>query len=279
MTTPARDRIGPEQVLSALGIPKEGRVYDLGTDLAMGMPAGPAETFGGFRLTPYRTPRCLVDPEHRGHDFSMELICGSPHLGSHIDAFSHIQSGGLIFGDVPVREAFDDFGWKQHGIETVPPLLTRGLLLDVPRQLGLERLPDGFEIRADHLQECLEADELALAVGDVVLVRTGKMLDYGGDGERYFAAAPGVGVEAAVWLCERGMAALGTDTSATEPVPLADPERTTHRELLVERGVHLLEILNLERLAADRVSEFLFVCLPLRIVGGTGSWVRPVAVV
>lgn len=275
---PARDRIGAEEVLAALASVSRGRVYDLGTELSADMPHGPRDTFAAFRLTPYRTPRCLCDPGYAGHDFSMELIMGAPHLGSHIDGFAHIQENGRIFGNVAAIDAFDDFGWKQHGMETVPPIVTRGVLIDVPRSLGLEKLPDDFEIEPAHIDQCLDAQGIEVRVGDVVLVRTGKMLDYHNNPTSYFVAHAGVGVEAALALYEKGMAVLGTDTTATEPFPLRDEQHTTHRAMLVQRGVHLLEILDLEELSADRVYTFLFVCLPLKIVGATGSWVRPIAV-
>lgn len=275
---PARDRIGVEQRMAALGSVTNGHVYDLGTELSAEMPHGPRETFAPFRLTPYRTPRCLTDPAYPGHDFSMDLIMGAPHLGSHIDGFAHIQENGRIFGGIAAAEAFDDFGWKQHGMETVPPIVGRGVLLDVPRSLGMEKLPDDFEILPEHLDRCLAEQGSELHWGDVVLVRTGKMLDYKDDPESYFVAHAGVGLEAALALYERGMSVLGTDTTATEPFPLRDEQHTTHRAMLVRRGVHLLEILDLEALAHDRAYSFLFICLPLKIVGATGSWVRPVAI-
>jgi kynurenine formamidase len=278
--TAARERIGPAEVLAGLAAARTGRVFDLGTDYAHDMPLGPLETFGGFRLTPYRIPKCIADPEHApAFDFSMEVVMGSQHQGSHFDAPAHIASRGEHFGGVRVTESYDDFGWKQNGIETAPPIVARGILLDVPRSHGLERLPDGFEITSEQLEGCLAEQGTEVRRGDVVLVRTGKFLDYHGDGRLFFDAQPGVGPDAAVWLYERGMAVLGTDTSATEVVPFPDLERTTHVEMLVRRGVYLVEILNLEELAAARAYEFLFVCLPLRFRGGTGSWVRPVAIV
>jgi kynurenine formamidase len=91
-------------------------------------------------------------------------------------------------------------------------------------------------------------------------------------------AHAGISREGALWLYEQGMCALGTDTTATEPCPLADLERTRHVAMLVDRGVPLLEILDLDGLAAERVFELLFVCTPLKFVGATGSWVRPIAI-
>jgi kynurenine formamidase len=277
--SPARNRIGPSQVRSAFGLVRTGEVYDLGTELSRRMPVGSPDIFSGFQMTPYRTPRRLVDAEHAGFDFATEVISGSLHLGTHIDGFAHIQSDGLLFGEVPVEAAYDDFGWREHGMETVPPLIGRGVLLDLPQAKGLDRLPDGYEITPDDVQECCAAQETELRQGDAVLVRTGKFLDYHWQPEHYFSPSPGVTRDAAVYLYELGMALLGSDTSTTEPFPLVDTERTTHAAMLVERGVHLVEIMNLEQLADDAVYEFLLICLPLKIVGASGSWVRPVAVV
>lgn len=273
-------RIGPEQLLAGLALPVQGKVFDLGTELATGMPVGPIDSFGGFRITPYRTPQCLAHPDEApGFDFSMDLIQGSPHVGSHFDAPAHIQSFGKVFGGYRAADVYADFGWRKNGIDTVPPVITRGVLLDIPALLGVPRLPDLFEITVDHVRRCLDSKQLEIRRGDAVLVRTGKMADYSGDGSVYFVAGPGVGVEAALWLFDQGMAILGSDTSATEPFPFPDPDRTVHRAMLVERGVYLVEILRLDELAKTDAQEFLFVCVPLKFRGGTGSWVRPVAVI
>jgi kynurenine formamidase len=130
------------------------------------------------------------------------------------------------------------------------------------------------------LEATLATQGTELRRGDSVLVRTGwYAAHYKTDERAYFASQPGVGPDAALWLYDHGMALLGTDTSGTEVIPMPNLERTTHGLLLVERGVHLIEIMDLEAIAADRVYEFLFVCLPLRIKGATGSWVRPIAIV
>jgi len=88
-----------------------------------------------------------------------------------------------------------------------------------------------------------------------------------------------VGRTAALWLYERGMSVLGTDTTGTEPLPFDDPAVTTHGAMLVEKGVHLIENLYLEDVAQDAAREGLFIALPLKITGATGSWIRPILVV
>jgi kynurenine formamidase len=266
-------------VLAAIENVREGRVFDLGTELRSDMPTADRTTLLPFRLSQYRTPRCLREPVPTpGFDFSMDVVEGSPHQGTHIDAFVHVQASGRIYGGLDVRDVFDDFGWRQHGVETIEPIVTSGRLLDVARQLRIDPLPDGFEITPDHIEHCLSGSPLRK--GDAVLIRTGKFtVDYKGDGSDYFSSAPGVGTEAAIWLHDRGMSVLGTDTSATEPTPLRDAAHTVHRAMLVERGVHLIEIMNLDELAASGATSFMLICLPLKIRGATGSWVRPIAII
>jgi kynurenine formamidase len=262
------DRIGSTELLAALASVRHGRVYELGTEFGRDMPQAAPDTFYGFRLTQYRTPRSLTSRESPGFDFSMEVLTGSPHLGTHVDGLAHIQSHGRTYGGHDVRDVYGDFGWKENGMEHSRPIIGRGVLLDVAAAKGLDHLPDLYAVTPKDLEDALAFQGTELRPGDIVLVRTG-----------WFAAFYRTDVEAALWLYERGMAVLGTDTSGTEVMPMPDPERSTHVAMIVERGVHLVEIMDLEGIARDRVFEFLFIGLPLRITGGTGSWTRPVAVV
>jgi kynurenine formamidase len=274
------DRIGPEELRAALASVSSGMVYELGTVFGDEMPQGPRESFFGFRVNQYHTPRGLTSRESPPFDFSMEVITASPHVGTHIDGLAHIQSHGHTHGGHDVRDVFGDHGWRLNGMETSKPIVGRGVLLDVAANKGLASLPDRYEITVADIQSCLEASRLRIRRGDVVLVRTGWFAaNYVSNPDAYFASQPGVGPDAAIWLYDQGMSVLGTDTSGTEVIPMPDPEHTTHKELLIERGVHVIEIMDLEAVARDRIHEFLFVCLPLRIVGGTGSWLRPVAIV
>lgn len=267
-------------LIEALRLPTRGQIYELGTLFGTAMPQGPRESFGGFRLSPYRTPKCLSTSESPGFDFSMEVITGSPHLGTHFDGLAHIQSHGRVHGGHEARAVFHDFGWLANGMEHAPAVIARGILLDMPAALACDCLPERYEITAADVEQALGSQGTELRTGDVVLARTGWFAKhYEQNPDAYFASEPGVGRDAALWLHERGMAVLGSDTSGTEVTPMPDLERTTHVAMLVERGVHLIEILDLEAIARDRVYEFLFIALPMRITGGTGSWLRPVAVV
>ena len=274
------DRVGAEEMLTALSIARQGRVYELGTEFGRDMPQGPADSFYGFRVTQYRTPKSLTSSEDPGFDFSMEVIAASPHVGTHVDGLAHIQCHGRTYGGHKVHDVYGDFGWKVNGMENSVPIITRGVLLDVAAAKGVQHLPDLYAVTPDDLRFTLDHQGTELKRGDAVLVRTGWFAaHYASDPDTYFRSQPGVGPDAALWLYEQGMAVLGTDTSGTEVIPMPDPERTTHGLMIVERGVHLIEIMDLESISSERAYEFLFLALPLRIKGGTGSWLRPVAVV
>jgi kynurenine formamidase len=274
------DRLGSAELLAALSSVRQGRIIELGTMFGRDMPQGSPDSFYGFRVAQYRLPKALTTRASPGFDFSMDVITASPHLGTHIDGLAHISCHGRMFGGHELRDVYGDFGWRVNGMEHARPIIGRGVLLDVAAAKGVEHLDDRYEITPADLELTLTAQATQLQPGDSVLVRTGWYAAwYAGDPDTYFRSQPGVGPDAALWLYERGMALLGTDTSGTEVIPMPDLERTTHGVMLVERGVHLIEIMDLEAVAAERAFEFLFVCLPLRIAGATGSWLRPVAVI
>ena len=273
--TRSLERIGPEQVLTAINMVRSGRVYDLGLDLNSSVPQGPPGEFDPF------TFRWVHKPEagREGlYQYAAESVGGTPHIGTHIDGLMHATSGTTMFGGCDFTEVVSPSGFTSDGIESVAPIVTRAVVLDIAARAG-DPLPDRYEVRIADIEGAAREQNVQFRSGDAVLVRTGKVRQYGVDNDAYQASQPGVGPDAAIWLFEHGMAILGTDTTGTEPLPFADPGRTTHQAMLVERGVHLIENLNLEELGRDKISEAMFVCLPLRITGASGSWVRPIAVV
>jgi kynurenine formamidase len=162
----------------------------------------------------------------------------------------------------------------------MPPILTRGVLIDVARAKGVEILPDSYGITVEDISGALSQQDTTLQTGDVVLIRTGQMAGWP-DRVRPAELEAGITLATARWLADREPVAVGSDSSAVEVAPsgVAGSPQPVHIHLISERGIYILEWIYLEELASARAYEFFFVCLPLKIRGATGSWVRPVAVV
>ena len=195
------------------------------------------------------------------------------HSGTHIDALSHQAEDMTLHGGVRIDSSVQtSAGFRKHGIETMAPLIARGVLLDVA---GSKRLPANHLISVDELQ----AAGAEIREGDVVLVRTGWGAAWN-EPEEYLTAA-GVSAEGSQWLADRKVRAVGADNMAFDTVESFDKKLGVslpgHLILLVRSGIPIIENLNLEELAAAGVHEFAFVCLPLKMRGVTGSPVRPLA--
>jgi kynurenine formamidase len=175
----------------------------------------------------------------------------------------------------------DAGGIREHSVDTIAPILRRGVLLDVAGHAKTDALPTDFSITPDHLAATAHAQKVEIHEGDVVLIRTGwarfwnNPAHYITGGAGAVPSGPGPELEGARWLSKHGVFAAGSDTVAFEKVPAAS--MPVHVHLLVESGIHIIEALNLEELARDHIYEFVFVAAPLKIRGGTGSPIRPLA--
>jgi kynurenine formamidase len=252
----------------------EGRIYDLGQPWYPGMPHHPLHPPFAFIMA-----RKHGDYLYEGGASSAnELFTFGAHTGTHIDAVGHISSDGILFGGLRAEDvqSYRD-GLKALSIEETEPVFARGVMLDVAGHKGVEVLEPAFPIDRSVIEEVMGRQGVEAGQGDVVLVRTG-WARYWDDPQRFqdHRGCPGVTLDGARLLCEKGVAMVGSDTMAFEVTPTATLE--VHVFLLVEKGIQIMEMLNLEELARDRVWEFLFVVIPLRIRGGTASPVRPVAV-
>jgi kynurenine formamidase len=244
------------------------RAYDLGQPYFPGMPHYPTHPPFLYSLTKKHGEILYGD----GSTSAADAIALGTHVGTHIDALSHFSCNGVCFGGREIEQSYEH-GMTQLGVDTVAPIIRRGVLLDIAGLLDLSALPADFEITPEHLMRAARSD---IKEGDVVLLRTG-WAQYFSDAKKYInnVQAPGPGLEAAHWLSARKIFAAGSDTVAFEKVP--NPSMPVHVHLLVESGIHLIEVLNLEQLAHDRVYEFLFVAAPMNIRGATGAPIRPLA--
>jgi kynurenine formamidase len=186
-----------------------------------------------------------------------------------------------MFGDVAVDGVETPTGFTRLGVETVPPLLRRGVLLDVAGWKGQAPLPRRYGITADELRGCADAQGVAVGRGDVLLVRTGFGAVWHDEAE--YLQAAGVAKSGTLWAAEQGVAAVGADNMSWDVPDERDPESGAtlfgHAYLLPEKGVYIIENLTLEELARDRRYAFAFVGIPLKFTGATGSPLRPLALV
>lgn len=260
--------------LDALAGPLD--IVELARPLENGMPCSPNHP--GFRMALLRRHGDSVRAD--GGSGANELIVTGGHVGTHIDALCHHATNGRLFGGLDAAEVSRGGRFNELGIDSVAPFFCRGVLLDVPRTRGLDRLEAGEAVTADDLAAA--AGGVGIRPGDVALVRTGWALRYG-EAETYVGrehGAPGVAVSGAEWLARTGVRATGADTIAYEQIrpAMGHSSMPVHDLLLRQHGIHIIEVLDLEELSARGAREFLFVALPLKITGGTGSPIRPVAV-
>jgi kynurenine formamidase len=267
----AAPRVTPE----LLRLVRTGKVYDLSFPIDASTPYGGTSSPFSVRL----------DHRHDGSPVggtfgeATEILTMSAHMGTHVDALCHVsekrQNRKLLYGDVAAAQVESEQGFDALGVERCPPIVARGLLLDVPGSMGVGVLPDSYGITADDLEACLRMTGLDIRAGDCPLIRTGFSRYRHSERSRYVTVGAGPTPEACVWLAERGVAITGSDTLSYERVPSA---HLGHMELIRRRGIPMMKQVNLEELAGDSVYEFLLVVLPLRLVGATASPVTPIAI-
>ena len=247
------------------------RVIDLAQPYYTGIPHHPAHAPFLYGLN--KKHGDYVNPG--GGSSASEAVALGTHVGTHIDALCHFTCNGKLFGGEEVAQVQTyAAGLERHTVDTIEPIFRRGVLLDIPKVTGLEVLPKDFVVTPEHMDAATAG--LAVEPGDVVLIRTG-WARYWDDPRQFISEvhSPGPKLEGARWLSERKVFAVGSDTAPFEFTP--SPEMNVHVHLLVESGIHIVECLNLEELAASGAKDFLFVAAPLKIRGGTGSPIRPTA--
>jgi kynurenine formamidase len=256
------------------------RVYDLAQPLEATTPVLPHHA--PFRMAMMRRHGDLRRRD--GSSGANELISLGGHAGTHIDALCHFSLDGAIHGDLDAAEACVGGRFSALGVETIEPIVSRGVLLDIPAALGMAALEPAHPITADDMEAACRAQGIDVRPGDAVLVRTGWPVGRFPDADAFLGwetGVPGPDVSAAEWLVERRVRVTGSDTAVYEQLVagIGLTHLPVHVILLFRHGVPIIEVMNLEEIAADRVWTFTFIAAPLRIVGATGSPMRPLALV
>lgn len=261
------------QITSALAA---GQVFELEHDRYIGAPIFSAH-WPGFIYTLHRRHEEIPGESRTSASGTITM---QEHSGTHIDALCHQAVEMEMFGGIRVDSSVQGpRGFSELGAETIPPILRRGILLDVATDRGVVVLAPGELVTAADLELALKATGVTTTPGDCLFVRTGNGAAYA-DPERYLSG-PGIGADGARWLAAQEPFLCGADNVALDVPSNVDPDLGTlpcHTVLIVENGIYIVENVNLEPLAAAGCHEFLFVCLPMKMNGVTGSPVRPIAI-
>jgi len=262
-----------------LSLTRGARLIELDHPLQKGMPVYP--THPPFHITLNNRHGDM----HRGCGMSSsnELIITSTHTATHIDALSHVSENGMLHGGVDAAKAQQGTElFKEHGVETIKPIFRRGVLLDIARTKNVDVLQPAEEITVADLETAAKNASAAINAGDIILLRTGWTRHWT-DSRKYLgldsAGTPGVAAPGAEWLAAKKPFAVGNDTAGFEQIVQTNITMDAHRILIAQHGIHIIENLDLEELSQCGRADFVFVTLPLRIKGATGSPLRPVALV
>ena len=271
----AANHMRPESVLRATRLIKTGEVIELGWVLSMDMP------FFGTRRFDVHLKR-TGGPMGTNKRYTNEelIITELGQVGTQFDMFSHQAIDGLLYNCAKIDDIATRNGFTKLGVDKIGMLFTRGVLVDVAALKGVDMLPQNYEITVSDLQSALAREGLTLEPGDAVLIHTGWGKLWGKDNAKYNSGCPGIGVAAAEWLAQQDVMLLGSDNFPVEIAPNPDKNLSlpVHQIALAINGIFLLENLKLDELVAKRAYEFAFIVQPLKIKGGTGSTVAPVAV-
>jgi kynurenine formamidase len=289
----AKDEIGsgnlmkPELALKAAKLIHTGEGFTLGFHLSAALPL-----IGARRFDLHMKRGTATDPGTRGENEEI-VITELGQVGTQLDAFAHQMYGGEYYNCITNHDmSFSDSGtndlsagarqgFPKLGVEKIPDIMTRGVLIDVAGLKNVDMLPGGYVITADDLQQALAKEKLKLETGDAVMINTGWGKLYTvKDKDKYLKSSPGIGIEAGEWLIQQNPMLVGTDTCCVEvrPYPGQKVNLPIHAMFLIVNGVYLVENLKLERLAAERAYETAYIMTPLKIEGGTGSTIAPIAV-
>jgi len=277
-TLGAINLLTPEKVLQAARLVKTGKTYPLGVETGPTSPAYPPRQYALTVLQPGDgTGSTMGANKATGNDDMLLLWMG---IGSQIDGLGHMGVEHRYYNGLHASDFVTPTGLSKLSIDKLPPIVTRGVLIDMAKHLGQPILPEGTAFNRQQIQAAASAQGVTIEQGDVVLFHTGWLNVADTDPVRFMAGEPGLGVDGARYLAELGVVAVGADSWALEVIPHEDASLVfpVHPELLAKHGVYILENMDTRALAADGVHEFLFVLGQPRFVGAVQAVINPVAI-
>ena len=266
----------PQVVLRGAKLIKTGEVIELSHVLGAQMP------FFGTRIFNLHTKRTFMNTGRNTRGSNEEVVTSEiGQVGTQFDGFAHQSHGDSHYNCFKTSEIATRSGFTKLGVQNAPSFFARGVLIDVAALKGVEMLGDTYEITPADLEQALKRQgDMKLQPGDAIIIHTGWGKLWGKDNARYVKSTPGLGVAAAEWVAKQDPLLIGADNWPVEVSPNPDPDLSLpgHQIFLVVNGIHILENLKLDELAAKKVYEFAFTMHPLKINGASGSAVAPAAI-
>jgi kynurenine formamidase len=260
----------------------DGRhVFDLNVDFFMGMPSWLAAGDPKYEIWMTHTPQGSINDNlsgagpkvHEKYSYCGDSIHMYTHCGTHIDTFNHLGFYGTFWNGWTPDKDLGSRVWNKGGPENYPPIIARGVLLDVAGMHGVDCLEDAYGITPQDLKDCAAKQGVELRKKDVVLVRTGRMSVWP-DFDGYLQRPPGINLDAAKHLCEEaGAMCIAGDSIGLEVMPWTEPGAflPVHCYMFATAGAQIIEVVNMEELAAEKQYEFAFLGFPLKLRGATGA--------
>ncbi|MCY4129768.1 MAG: cyclase family protein [Gammaproteobacteria bacterium] len=276
-TLGAINNLSEQGTVNAAKLVKTGKVYPLGVLTGWATPAYPPRTYSITILDGPGTGATQGENRTSGND---DLLVTWMGIGSQIDGLGHIGIDHVYYNGLKAEDFVGMTGLTELSVDKLPPIVTRGVLLDMTAHFGVDMLPEGTAFNSAEIQAQAAAQDVAIGKGDVVLFYTGWINLTGVDNERLMAGEPGLGVDGATWLAKQEVVAVGSDTWGLEVIPHEDAALAfpVHQELLTKNGVYILENMDTRELAKDEGWEFMFVLGQPRFEGSVQAVINPIAI-
>ena len=268
-----------EKTLAATKLITKGKAYQLGIETNRTTPAFPPRNYAVTILQPNQVNGTSLGPTKL--TYNDDIVMGWNGVGSQIDGFGHIGFDGVYYNCVHGEDFAKVTGLTKFGIETVPPIATKAIILDIAGLLGVETMKEGTPINVKEIEGAMKRQGIkSIEKGDIVIFHTGWLKILGKDDKRYGSVEPGLGKEGALYLVDKGVAAVGADTWGVEAVPFEPGVGVfeVHQILIQQNGIYILETMNVEPLVNDKAYEVFFTLGASRLTGAVQAIINPIAI-
>ena len=273
----AANLLTPDVVKQAVGLVKTGKTYPLAVPVSKDLPAFRHRSFHLYNIQPGEQAGQTLG--RNKFSFNDELVNGWTGVGTQLNGIGHIGIDYVYYNGNRAADFVTVEGVKKLGLEKVPPIVTRGVVLDMTAVYGAPIVPEKTEFSVADIQKALDLQGIAIQKGDVVLFNTGWLELLGKDNKKFLAVEPGIGMEAAKWLVDKQIVAFGGDTWASEIYPAKDgQEFPVNQYMLAKNGIYNLELIDSRALVKDKAWEFMFVLGQPLYTGSTQVNINPVAI-